>query len=314
MQNLSPVGIDGAAERILEELNITGSSSSRNNVIYFDGWDGLGASTVLREVSRRLNLGAGHGGPESLRVLHVDCSKWESRRALQRALAGQLGLPAPVMKLFDARDEDDDYQGITEGSRADIREVGEAISQYVQKEGGRFVVIFHNGSDEEVDLDNLGFPLSGAFSRHKVLWSFQGRFRLYPRAKVDAALAKTTSTTDLVLLAEPYHVHFQSHKMIMKREAEELVCDISLGGLGDSAATSAANCVLYMTKLCRMGNDLTDYDLTHHGFNYCICDGIIQLQQQGDVQVDDSDGGAADRLWRWSDALQREMLLDTDYY
>jgi hypothetical protein len=44
-------------------------------------------------------------------------------------------------------------------------------------------VIFHNGSNEEIDLANFGFPLS-QYLDNKVLWTFQGRFRLYPRNKV----------------------------------------------------------------------------------------------------------------------------------
>ena len=47
--------IDGAVERILEELkedDATGTarsstSSGRRNVIYFDGWDGLGVGVVM---------------------------------------------------------------------------------------------------------------------------------------------------------------------------------------------------------------------------------------------------------------------------
>ena len=58
MQVINADSIDAAAEQILDELkedNTARSISSRNNsVIYFDGWDGLGASTVLRAVSQRL--------------------------------------------------------------------------------------------------------------------------------------------------------------------------------------------------------------------------------------------------------------------
>ena len=51
--------IEAAAERILIELNAGDTNTertinTRDNVIYFDGWDGLGASTVLRAVSQRL--------------------------------------------------------------------------------------------------------------------------------------------------------------------------------------------------------------------------------------------------------------------
>jgi hypothetical protein len=70
--------------------------------------------------------------------------------------------------------------------------------QYIQNH--RFLLVFHNGSSEEIDLASLcGFPLSG-YSTNKVLWTFQGRFRLKPRTKVDTAM-KTAGTTDVFLSA-----------------------------------------------------------------------------------------------------------------
>ncbi|CAD6254550.1 unnamed protein product [Miscanthus lutarioriparius] len=102
--------IDSAVERILEELKDIGGTSSgrRHNVIYFDGWDGLGASAVLREVGRRLAPAASEekkpalgSGLEFKLIINLDCSKWESRRALQRSLAQKLQLPPPVMNMFD---------------------------------------------------------------------------------------------------------------------------------------------------------------------------------------------------------------------
>ncbi|WVZ53994.1 hypothetical protein U9M48_004871 [Paspalum notatum var. saurae] len=99
-------------EKIVQRLvhDDYGGSGSRHNVIYFDGWDGLGASAVLRAVGERLSA-----GPEFSQVIHIDCSKWESRRAMQRALAEKLQLPAPVMEMFDVQDEEDNYKG---GARA----------------------------------------------------------------------------------------------------------------------------------------------------------------------------------------------------
>ena len=55
MQVIKEDTIDGAVERILEELkedDATGTarsstSSGRRNVIYFDGWDGLGVGVVM---------------------------------------------------------------------------------------------------------------------------------------------------------------------------------------------------------------------------------------------------------------------------
>ncbi|KAF8647600.1 hypothetical protein HU200_065231 [Digitaria exilis] len=125
--------IDEAAERILVELkedtNVTRSISTRNNVIYFDGFDGLGASAVLQAVARCLTTAATDAPPglQFDQVIYIDCSKWESIRALQRAIAEQLALPAPTMEMFDRQDEEDDFDGVPRGSRSVIPQVVEAM-------------------------------------------------------------------------------------------------------------------------------------------------------------------------------------------
>ena len=59
MQEISAATIDEAAERILgvlkEKAYITRTVSRRDNVFYFDGWDGQGASAVLRAIAQRLS-------------------------------------------------------------------------------------------------------------------------------------------------------------------------------------------------------------------------------------------------------------------
>ncbi|TVT97311.1 hypothetical protein EJB05_57452, partial [Eragrostis curvula] len=47
--------------------------------------------------------------------MHIDRSLWESRRALQRVVAEQLGLPAEAMDMFDKEDEEDDFRGLPPG-------------------------------------------------------------------------------------------------------------------------------------------------------------------------------------------------------
>lgn len=120
--------IDAAVEQILDELkedNTARSISTRNNsVIYFDGWDGLGASTVLRAVSQRLAVASeAPAGLKFDQIIHVDCSKWEGRRVLQRAIAEQLELPAPLMDMLDKQDEEDEFNGVSLESRLEIPQV-----------------------------------------------------------------------------------------------------------------------------------------------------------------------------------------------
>jgi hypothetical protein len=56
-------------------------------------------------------------------IIHVDYSRWKNRRQLQRTIAHKLNLPQQVMSIFERQeqDEDDDFGGVDEGSRAEIR-------------------------------------------------------------------------------------------------------------------------------------------------------------------------------------------------
>jgi len=320
MQEFHADTIDDAAEYILLELlkektNTTRTIGSRDNVFYFDGWDGLGASAVLRAVAQ-----CPLAGQEFDQVIHIDCSMWESRRALQKAVAEQLGLPSQVMELFDRQDEEDDFRGVAKGSRAELQQVLMVMQQHIQKLNRRFLVIFHNGSDEEIDLASLcGFPLSG-FSTNKVLWTFQGRLRLMPRWGVEKTMKSERTTTHAFINTvsddeEKLPPELWNH--LVQKEASEVaeVCKINTGL--DSTIigrpTQVAECFMYMLGLCCRGRHSVDYDWATHGANYWICDGIIKQQGQGDREAGATDGDD-DRSWRAADALQSEMTLDVDYH
>ncbi|CAD6226507.1 unnamed protein product [Miscanthus lutarioriparius] len=322
--------IDKAAEEILQALKVetypTRTVSSRDNVFYFDGWDGLGASAVLRAIAQRLSTTSADGKralaeQEFDQVIHIDCSMWQSRRALQRAVAEQLKLPDKVMELFDREDEEDDFRGVAQGSRAELQQVLKEMQQHIQKLNHRFLVIFHNGSNEEIDLASLcGFPLSG-FSTNKVLWTFQGRFRLIPWREVDKTMKSERTTTDAFISAAS--TYYPQEKLppelwsyLVQKEASEVVevCMINtgLGGGYVDRPTQVAECFMYMLGLCCRGHHSVDYDWATHGANYWICDGIIQQQGQGDREA--GADGDDDGSWRAADALQLEMALDVDYH
>ncbi|XP_066398706.1 uncharacterized protein [Miscanthus floridulus] len=327
-QDIEADTIDEAAEEILEALKeetyTTRTVSSRDNVFYFDGWDGLGASAVLRAIAQRLSTTSADGRralaeQEFDQVIHIDCSMWQSRRALQRAVAEQLRLPSEVMLLFDREDEKDDFRGVAQGSRAEVQQVIREMQQHIQKLNRRFLVIFHNGSSEEIDLASCcGFPLSG-FSTSKVLWTFQGRFRLKPRRKVDTAM-KTAGTTDAFISVppSPSYPWFPSDdptkhwSYLVRQEAAEVLAmahrmkTTGSRGIIDHPE-QVDECFRYMLELCSLGSH---NDLPTHGANYWVCDGIIQKEER-DLGAGDGDGD--DWLWRAADALQHEMPLDMDY-
>jgi len=317
-----------AAERILDELkeddiaNTTRSIGSRNNVIYFDGWDGLGASAVLRAVAQRLTSMASSEAPAGLQfdqIIHVDCSNWESRRSLQRAVAEQLELSVPVMEMFDRQDEEDDFHGIPEGSRTEIPQVLRAMFQRIQERNRRFLVIFHNGSTEEMDLAIFGFLLSG-YSTNKVLWTFQGKLRLKPRMKVVKAI-ETTGKTDVFLSASARHEEEDTRKLLsflVHQEATEVAASLVDNNTGGGRGivdqpSKVMECFLYMLKLCCLAYHFKmvggyDYDMATHSCNYWMCDAIIRQERQGEA----TDGG--DASWQAADALRLAMPFNVDYY
>ncbi|XP_048560013.1 uncharacterized protein LOC125540439 isoform X2 [Triticum urartu] len=255
--------IGAAVERILDELKNT---RSRENAIYFDGWDGLGASSVLRAVAERLDPKEQTRPPglEFEQVIHIDSSKWESRRAVQREIAEQLKLSSWVMKLFDKQDEDDDFSGMDQGSRTEIAEVTDEIHRSMQSR--RFLLVLHNGSSEEIDTFNLGLSLYGYLSS-KMLWTFQGRFRLDPKLR-DKVVAK--NTTDVLLSASRYKRDPRDlWSYLLLEEAKDVSCKHGL----DPA--TVAECYSYMLERSYMSQNIIDYEWTLHAPNFWICDGII---------------------------------------
>jgi hypothetical protein len=237
---------------------------------------------------------------------------------LQREIAEHLQLPTEVMEMFDWQDEEDDIRGVTQGSRHEIPQVLKAMFRRIKELNHRFLVIFHNGSSEEIDLSSFGFPLSG-YMENMVLWTFQGRFRLYPRMKVDSALHNSTGTTktDVFLSASYLDLEGRDSQEVWSVLVHREAAEVAENSIRIHTAQVAECFFLHMLKLCCIGyNFMTDYDLATHAYNYWVCDGIMQQLQLGAlgdtniVNTDDDD----EESWRTADALQREIQLDVDYY
>ncbi|CAL5078719.1 unnamed protein product [Urochloa decumbens] len=321
--------INKAAEEILyalkEKTDTTRSVSSRDNVFYFDGWDGLGASAVLRDIAQRLTPTSPTGKKDLDelgfdQVIHIDCSMWESRRELQREVAKKLELPDEVMEMFDRQNEEDDFRGVPQGSRVEVQQVLKEMQQQIQKLNRRFLLIFHNGSGEEIDMASCcGFSLSG-FSTNKVLWTFQGRFRLKPRTKVDKAVANA-GMTDVFISATSADWETDPAKLwshLVHEEAKEVAASCKINTCPRSTINQpvqVSECFMYMLELCRRAHQSINYDFSTHGANYWVCDGIIHQLQKGDrdVRLDDDDDDD-DKSWKAAEALRREIQLDVDYH
>jgi hypothetical protein len=289
MQVIKADTIDLAIRKILYEL-AADTTNSRENAIYFDGWDGLGASTVLQAIAKLFTideLATNSVGLEFEKIIHIDCSKWESRRAMQRKIGEQLQLPTQVIDMFNKQDEEDDFNGLDQGSRGEVAQVTIAIYQTIQNH--RFLVILHNGSNEEIDILNFGLSLYG-YANSKMLWTFQGRFRLDP--KMIDHVKKSTLTHVLLSASRDERDPWELWSYLVRHDAAQVSCH-KHGFIHPAIAT---DCVLYMLKQSWIGSRINDCDWAIHTSNYWICDGVIAVTN-------------IDNAWQVGDALQGEMPL-----
>ncbi|KAE8781933.1 hypothetical protein D1007_44671 [Hordeum vulgare] len=90
------------------------------------------------------------------RTIYVDCSTWISKRVMQRKIADELKLDHETIALFEKQDEEDDINGVDQGSRDVIWKVAVIIDQTLRE--SRFLMIFINGSDEQVFLSHFTSP------------------------------------------------------------------------------------------------------------------------------------------------------------
>ncbi|XP_052162279.1 uncharacterized protein LOC127779513 [Oryza glaberrima] len=266
-------GVTHTADLILEEYL---SNSDRpyyqgGQNIYFDGWDGLGTSVILAAVAESARR------KKSMYydiVLHVDCSVWESRRTLQRRIAEELNLGSSTMALFDKQGEEDDFSGIEKSSRAEIDEVAKLIFRKIG--GCTCLLIFNNGSDDEIDLSRLGVPVYER--RNTVLWTFRGRFRL------DPAIRDKVKSAHLFIYM---HVRdFSQSSKLMHCEAAQVSREIS--------PALITECWLYLSLLYYNHCNFISHDIDAHACNYWVCDGII----------------AGDSAWEIANRLYRRMRLE----
>ncbi|KAF6998668.1 hypothetical protein CFC21_014765 [Triticum aestivum] len=272
--------IDAAAGEIIGVLEDT----SKGNVIYFKGWEGLGASAVLNLVAQRPKSSTRQNKFD--KVIHVDCSVWKNTRSLQKAVAEELELPQSVMAIFDQYDKDDDFNGKDEGSREVIADIRMEIFRKLYN--SRFLVVFHNGSRRYIDLYECCVPVISLLG-NKVLWTWHGRFRMGLRLE-DGEKVKMKSQTDVRLSASP-ECNFEEAQDILHEEALDVAKCTGIVQPDDMSHKIVMECLIYRTLIAT--------DLKAHAPNYWICDGIIQGEDNASA-------------WEIGNSLHRNMCLDVE--
>jgi hypothetical protein len=273
----------GDVQAVVEKIVPLLLEDDARNVIYFDGWSGgLGASAVLRAIAEH--------PPQSLwekfdKIIHIDWSRVKSPRTRQRAIVDELKLTQQVADLFYMQDEEDDFSGVDQGSRAEIRGITIVIARSLAQY--RCLVVFHNGSDDSVDLSKYGIPQPEFYNTNKVLWTFRGRLR------VGEEILRKVDTSH-------FQVRAGATKLInplLAEEAREIALYTDRLGHGVTPEI-ATDCYLYLLSLNQRA-DVIDFNWPTHASNYWVCDGIVQ-------------GDEDNQAWELAHALQQHIRLE-DY-
>jgi hypothetical protein len=324
MQKFMARTVNQAVEALIPYLEDT---REPHQVIYFDGWRGFGATAVLKYIAK--------DPPWPLRnrydwIIHIDCSRWKSRRALQRTIAEKLKLGQDVMDIFDRQDEEDDFSGVDEGSRIEIGDAGRKIHEALH--GNSYLVVFHNGSNNMVNLNDFGLPQQTdrwSNTIGKVLWTFRGRLRGIPGMKQATDREHTSpssestkpgyqsQTLEEVLLPETEQEFSNKEKESVDKSNIYLYSYIDDAGIAyqhqlvDKEATDIAEytqryditprvaelCCKYLLLLNGKDVNNIDYNWPVHASNYWVCDGILQEYHQ-------------DKAWEVATAFQEELVLE----
>ncbi|TVU50906.1 hypothetical protein EJB05_02303, partial [Eragrostis curvula] len=290
--------IDDAAEEVIGFLKGVDTGS----VIYFDGYFGWGASTILKAVVKRLKESPSLSGEAATRmgfgwdkIIHIDCSLWKSRRVLQKMIADELKLPQQVMAIFDKHDEEDDFEGVEQGSRDVISDVKWEILKALNNQ--KFMVVFHNGSGSYIDLWEYGVPVIKSVSG-SVLWASGGRFPSPVMIRDDDAIMKSVGLSDVALSVflpskddeEVQH----TFKSLLYADAKEVARYIGLPNPVMSRMI-VLECILYRA----LRGDDCSIDWGTHASNYWVCDGIIEATINGWRNA-----------WEIANSLQMNMNID----
>uniref|UniRef100_A0A453MHX4 Disease resistance protein At4g27190-like leucine-rich repeats domain-containing protein n=2 Tax=Aegilops tauschii subsp. strangulata TaxID=200361 RepID=A0A453MHX4_AEGTS len=274
---------DDAVKQLIDFLHHgDDAAEGRIKAFLFHGWfgQGLGASAVLRATAEHLK--SKRSNPDMKlqfgKVVHVDCSLWKNRRTMQREIAAELNL-GHLMPIFDKQDEDDDFRGVEDSSRAELISIASEIYESLINE--KFLLILHYGGDADIDLAELGVPVFGPFGKAKLLWTNHGRFQLSQKQQK----LLTSSFLDInMLFITSDHIYIgQQLRCLLHKEAVEV---ISYTGMDDINPATVVDCFLYSLLLVgqlRENSDTVEYDWATYVCNYWICDGILQKDRAWEV-------------------------------
>jgi hypothetical protein len=191
------------------------------------------------------------------------------------------------MAILDKQDEEDDYHGVSESSRDEIVHMSRKINHLLKN--SRFMMIFCNGSDNEIDLYGSGVPPFDKMTDNILLWTYGRRLRTITEHEQDKLVQKLKFTHILLFERIQYFTSEEFYTLLCKEGA------IIAAGINP---TKFAECCLYKLFLHGSLHTTTKYDWAGHASNCWICDGILHEDISREI----------------SNVLNREIRVECDVY
>ncbi|XP_062227387.1 uncharacterized protein LOC133925489 [Phragmites australis] len=209
---------------------------------------------------------------------------------MQRKIAEELKLDPATMAIFDILDEEDDFNGVDHGSRDIITSVAEAIDQTLRD--NKYMIIFLNGSDDEIDVNTFGIPLPN-YRSNIMIWTFKRRF-LTIHGSPDEIANKLRYNHLFLTCHNITGLSSSEFSALLREEATIIVARNPC--LLDIDLTIVIDCCLYELFLHCGFHRATGFDWAGHASNFWACDGIIK----------------GDRTKEISNALRQEISWECD--
>ncbi|XP_037470068.1 uncharacterized protein LOC119342816 [Triticum dicoccoides] len=179
------------------------------------------------------------------------------------------------MHVFDEQDEEDDFRGVDESSRTEIVSIGSVINHSLRNE--RFLMIFHYGGDEDIDLTESGIPV--VYCEGKLLWTNHGRFQ-FPQKE----LRVMSSSANIRMYFEEGEYMWESQvRALFYKEAAEVVGYTGMDEIDPSVVVDCFLYSLFLTEELGGKSSNVDYGWATHACNYWICDGILDGNRAWEV-------------------------------
>ncbi|TVU37473.1 hypothetical protein EJB05_10789, partial [Eragrostis curvula] len=295
MQRIRERRVDGARESILQRLPYRYSDEK---VIYVDGWNGLAAVPILRSIAQE-HLSTKAHPPELCfdKIIYVDCSLWESRRMMQRKIAEELKLDLATMEVFDKMDDEDDFSGVDRSSRDVIQSVAALIHQTLVY--SRFMVIFLNGSDDEIDVTSSGIPMA-KYHSGIVMWTFNRRLLTIHHSHRE--IQNKLKGTHIFIHDDISRLSSSEFRALLHEEATSIVaCHPCMQAVD---LTMVTDCCLYKLFLHNIFHRITGFDWTAHASNYWMCANITKRDIKSEIVK------ALDKEihWKFDGSLLQELF------